>query len=589
MMGTLLLAEATTTNQIMSQAPTPSSPLGASGEPSMPAEPRSNPILLTCSRIFDAFKGGNNCEVLQAFDELQSMELEDFPEFRSEVLSAWGRGILTAAQMCSDDIEHLHEMLDDYEGRFHTCSVYLRAMMVDGTTPADALERFLAEQPPPLPTPEDEVVPSAKSSAIDTDDVVGDAQLPLLFPKQLTGGARANYIIDAVDAVTEKFRNFSCQDAVSLMKIVSTNTLSHFLPTKLIEKLQRPYIARMKSKSEDVEVVFNEMTEEAGLKPVNAFPFTFIFMKPQTSKPLLDHYYLNMLSCGVKPQDSTLRVLLRNPSLTKEEHFFVKRHLDGGSEIESWYDKKLCQLNSIEYDGVLEDATRLVQCMIFDGVVPSKIIFNKIIRMVKNDPVLAEAWYKKMIEMGVQPNAATFTTMISLWKHHKLTDSVDRWIAEMNARGMQLDTANYVSLLEGYVKSSNRSRAQSCFKALLVRGDASAHVYNCIMSLGPFDWAFGCLAAMLSDGFEPSNQAKETLVSLAKDEISNSIIDEIAAAGWRKRAILTSVQLVAPPRGTTPSLQDCMRLMMREMKVSDEDMKRRSELLTAEVDLAKRT
>jgi hypothetical protein len=572
----------------MSQSATPSSPLGASGEPSIPSEPR-HPILLTCSRLFDAFKGGNNCEVLQAFDELQSMELEEFPEFRTEVLSAWGRGILTAAQMCSDDVEHLQEMLDDYEGRFNTPSPFLRALMIEGSNPAEVLQRFFSEQPPPSPTADDEVCPVAgRTNSLQDDVNVVDAQLPPLFPKVLLGGARANYIIDAIDSVTEKFRNFSCQDAVAVMSVASQLNVLHFFPTKLIEKLQRPYIARMKSKTEDVELVFTEMME-AGLKPVNAFPFTFVFMKPQPTKPLLDHYYLNMLTCGIKPMDSTLRVLLRNPSLTKEEHFFVKRRLDGGSEIEAWYDKKLCQLNSIEYEGVLEDASRLVQCMIFDGAVPNKIIFNKIIRMAKNDPGLAEAWYKKMIDMGVQPNAATFTTMISLWKHHKLTDSVDRWIAEMNARGMQLDTANYVSLLEGYVKSSNRSRAQSCFKALLARGDTSAHVYNCIMSLGPFDWALGCLAAMLSDGFEPSNQAKETLVSLAKDDISNSIIDEIAAAGWRKRGILTSSQLVSPPRGTTPSLQDCMRLMMREMKMSDEDMKRRSELLTAEVDLAKRT
>jgi hypothetical protein len=554
----------------------------------MPAEPR-HPILLTCSRLFDAFKGGNNCEVLQAFDELQAMELEEFPEFRAEVLSAWGRGILTAAQMCSDDLEHLHEMLEDYEGRFRTCSPFLRALMVEGSGPAEVFGRFLAEQPPPLPTSEDEaaVVPTGEAEHQGNENGVGDAQLPPLFTTPLPAGARAQYVIEALDAVTEKFRNFSSNDVESLMQLVKTNGTLPFLPVKLIEKLQRPYIARMKSKTEDPEVVFDEMME-VGLKPVNAFPFTFIFMKGQPSKPLLDHYYLNMLSCGVKPMDSVYRVLLRNQSLSKEEHYFVKRRMEGGTDIDTWYDKKLSQLRSIEYEGVFDDATRLVQCMIFDGVVPNKIIFNKIIAMAKNDPAMAEAWYKKMIEMGVPPNAATFTTLISLWKHHKLADSVDRWISEMTSRGMQLDTANYVSLLEGYAKSANRQRAQSCFKALLIRGDASAHVYNCVMSLGPFDWAFGCLAAMLSDGLEPTNQTKETLVSLARDDISNGIIDDIAAAGWRKRGILTSPQLVSPPRGTTPSLQDCMRLMMREMKMSDEEMKRRSELLTAEVDIAKR-
>lgn len=573
----------------MSQTATPSSPIGACGDPSIPAEPR-NPILLTCSRLFDAFKGGNNCEVLQAFDELQAMELEEFPEFRTEVLAAWGRGILTAAQMCSDDFEHLQEMLDDYEGRFHTCSAFLRVLMVEGTRPAQVLTRFLADQPPPPPSPEDDLRSVAKSSSLepDSESTAIDAQLPPLFTAPIPAGTRSQYVIDAIDAVTEKFRNFSCEDVEAVMKIVEDLSVGPFLPVKLIEKLQRPYIARMKSKSEDPEVVFDEMTQ-VGLKPVNAFPFTFVFMKPQPSKSLLDHYYLNMLRSGVKPMDSVYRVLLRNPSLSKEEHYFVKRRMEGGSDIDAWYDRKLSQLNSIEYDGVLDDATRLVQCMIFDGVVPNKIIFNKIIRMAKNDPSVAEAWYKKMIEMGVQPNAATFTTMISLWKHHKLADSVDRWIAEMTARGMQLDTANYVSLLEGYVKSSNRSRAQTCFKALLVRGDTSAHVYNCIMGIGPFDWAFGCLGAMLSDGLEPTTQTKETLVSLAKDDISNSIIDAIASSGWRKRGILTSAPLMNPPRGTTPSLQDCMRLMMREMKMSDEDMKHRSELLTAEVDMAKRT
>jgi hypothetical protein len=93
---------------------------------------------------------------------------------------------------------------------------------------------------------------------------------------------------------------------------------------------------------------------------------------------------------------------------------------------------------------------------------------------------------------------------------------------------------------------------------------------------------------MLSDGIEPNTQTKEILIALAKDDIANSIIDSIAAGGWTREAILTNSVLTSPAKGTTPSLQDCMRLMMREMKMSDEDIKRRCEMLSAEVDMRKR-
>lgn len=568
----------------MSQGNTPSTPV-AGGAPVLPTEPK-HPVQAVCSRVFDAFKGGNNCEVLQAFDELQALDLEAFPEFKGDVLRAWGRGIIAAAQMCSDDEEHLNEMVDDYECRFNQPSAYLRVMLAEGSNASCALSKFLEEHPPPLVSPpQEELAPKADDEAA----VLGTVTLAGTPQAKPEPPLNAKYFNEALEGILEKFRSSSCEDSEQLVQIAKRLNFDKYLTTDLIEKMQRPFIQRMKSKTEDVEVVFDQMLA-AGLPPVNSVPFTFIFMKPQLSKPIIDHYYMMMLEHGIKPVESAYRILLRNPMLNKDEHYFIRKRISGANAMEDndYYDRKLSVFRGLGGDNVYDEAVKLFNAMLVDGVIPTKHAFNRMISMSKSNPAMAEAYYRKMIELGVQPNALTFTTLISVWRHYKLADSVERWIAEMNARGMQLDVANYSALLDGYVKSNSRGKAQNCFKALLSRGDCNMAVYNSVMSLGPFDFAFGCLAAMLSDGLSPNAQSRETLVSMAKDDISNSLIDELAACSWNKDKILCNTTLTNPPKGTTPSLHDCMRLLMREMKLSDEDIKKRSELLTAEIDLAKR-
>eukprot|EP00331_Platyophrya_macrostoma_P024277 CAMPEP_0176450828 /NCGR_PEP_ID=MMETSP0127-20121128/27407_1 /TAXON_ID=938130 /ORGANISM="Platyophrya macrostoma, Strain WH" /LENGTH=570 /DNA_ID=CAMNT_0017838635 /DNA_START=1 /DNA_END=1713 /DNA_ORIENTATION=+ len=554
----------------------------------VPSEPR-HPVDVACGRVFDAFKGGNACEVLQAFDELLALGVEDCPNLQPEIMCAWGRGLLSAMQMCSDDEEHLAEMVEDFETRFSCSAPYLRVMLVDGETVMDSVRMFLGSNPAPEV---ETALPRHHRSLVSAGGIEDElAHIPPLIPEVPVAGDREQYILDVVDGVTEKFRNFSCTDAKDIVAWLEEIKVLPFLPNRLAEKLQRPFIARMKSKSEDVETVFEEMLS-AHLKPVSPIPFTFIFMKTELRKPVVEYYYMLMLSFGIKAVDSVYRLLMRHSgSLSKEDFVFIKRRMLRVAESDVWYEKKLDQLRSIaEDESVQEEASKLFRCMLLDGVVPSRHAFNKIIAMSKGSPTLAEAWYRKMLDMGVTPNALTFIYLSNVWKPFKPAhDAVERWIGELQGRGMQLDSATYISLLEGYVKSNSRNRAQNCFKSLLARGECTVHVYNITMSLGPFDFAFGCLAAMLSDGFEPDAQTKEALLAQTKDDVSNIIVDAIDSFGWSRMAMLTNPTLVAPPKGSTPSLHDCMRLMMREMKMSDEDIKQRTEMLTAELDLAKRS
>lgn len=518
----------------------------ASGKPDAPPP---HHVLAACWKLFDFYRADNYCETLQAFEELQATEgLQEFAlqksEHKREVCQAWGKALIAASQMCADDGEHLAEIVADYEDRFGACP-YLQAMLVPAPNALDAIKEYHTEN-------------AAKPTA---------------------------EIFSAIDGILDKYRGLTRSDAARIVGFMNTVGLCP-MPDETSERLQKIYVKRMKT--EDAETVLQEMLADK-VFPTTPYAYNFVFMKPHTAKPLLD-YYDQMLDLGIKPTAVSYRILLKNPQLTKDEYGMIRRRSKGETAPEQKQMNQLrqCQAAHGQSEGQADEAKKIYDRMKIEGILPDKYVFNHLILACKGRPQQAEEWYKLMMAHGVQPNAVTFTNLITVCKDGKNPEAGDKWIQEMLNRGMQVDIHNFAALLDSYVKSGSRMKAQQCFKSLLERKECGVAVYNTVMKLGPFDWAYGCLACLLSDGLQPSFHTRSTMQGLARDPVSSEIVDELVACGWLRESILLSPTLVSPAKGTIPSILECLRFLLREVKMSTEEIAIRTEMLTSEIDRCKR-
>lgn len=496
---------------------------------SVATPPPPDPVTLACDKIFDAVKSEQYCQAMQAFEELQALDLERDDEQLPMITRAWGKA-LTGAEKLGSDEEHLAEIVRDFEDRFGFKSPYLQAFLIDEPNAAAAVETLYR-----------------KFGLVS---------------------------FDAIDGVLDKHKHTTrteIQQLLNLLRLINTQ-----ISPEISGKLQRFYVVRMKS--EDPETVFAEMIAD-GLEPTSFYPYNMIFVKGQTRRPVME-YYDEMLDRGIKPDASTFRILVKNPQINKEEHAMLRRRL----RLETQPEEKYMQMiRNCQNDGNWEEALRVVNRLMLEGMEPDKYVFNYLIMCCKRTPAQAEVFYKMMLDKGVQPNAVTFTNLITVSKDSKNSDSSERWLQEMASRGIQMDIHNYAALLDSYVKAGQRGRAMQMFKAVIEREDCGVAIYNTMMKLGPFDWALGCLACMLAEGLQPTGHTKSTIQYLARDDTSAELVDELHRCRWSKEDILRSDALVNPPRGTTPSLQDCMRLLLREIKTDDAGLAKRTAMLQREI------
>ena len=495
-----------------SAAGSPTGPPAAAATAEEPKE--TNPVVLLCNKMYDASRQEQWQEVLMAWEELQTVPgLQDEVERLPDITRSWGRALDAAAKIGADK-EHIEEMVFDFEGTFGFSSPYLGAVMLPEMEPHLAVKAL----------------------------------------HEKFGYVNA----DAVDGVLDRCKNPSPDSIRATMKLLKDMDVN--LPQDTLEKFQKFYIFRMKS--EDPEAVYKEMLAD-GLKPTTTHGFNMIFARPTLSKPVMS-YYEEMLDYGIKPQVPTLRILSKHPALSKEDAAMIRRRVKQEPTPEERYVHKirLCQ-----NDSNLEDAEKVMTRMVLEGMVPDKYVYNHIIMCCKKAPEAAEEWYQKMLAAGIEPNAVTYTNLITVWKDSRLVDNADKWITEMMSRGMQLDNHNYCALLDAYVRSGNRVKVQGLFRQLIEKGGCGITLYNTVMKLGPFDWAVGCLACILAEGLQPTTHTRSTMQNLARDAVSQDIVAEMHRCQWNKENLLRSEMLTNPPRGTTPSLLECMRFMMRELKL----------------------
>ena len=519
----------------MSASPPTKTPPTAGGGASaqLPSEP-IGPISEICNKIYDAGRGERWQEVLMAFEELQMQEeIEDSQgEQLREVTKAWGRAVEASTKIGADR-EHIEEMVMDFEGCFHFKSPYLSAILVSDTNPIAGCHTIQAQY-------------------------------------GFVGG-------DAVEGLLERFKQSPPSEIRGLLKHLQEQKVD--MKQEVLEKFQKSYILRMRS--EDPEAVYAEMIAD-GLKPTTVHGFNILFQKQQLSKPAMI-YYGDMIGFGITPVLSTFRILAKHHSLSKEEGAMIRKRAKGDNTPDDRYMNKI---RHCQQEGNLEEAEAAYTKMITEGYIPDKYVFNHMISCCRRQPEQAEDWYKKMLTFNLEPNAVTFTNLITVWKDKGQVEVADKWFAEMLSRGVAVDNHNYCALMDAYVRANNKGKVNGLLRNLLEKGPCGVTFYNTCMKAGSFDWAMGCLACMLSEGQTPTTHTRSTMQGLAKDQTSQELVSEMHHCQWNRVQLLKSSMLVSPPRGTTPSLLETMRFMMREVGVDSHIIDLRTADLTKEIEKA---
>lgn len=516
------------------------------------AEVPVHPIARVCNKMYDACKAEQWCEALALFEELKSIEgLENELSFEKDVTRAWGRAIEAtrainmarsggAAADSEEDQEMLRELLDElaaeFDERFGYKSPFLQALLLEEADPLAAV-RTLA----------------ARNGLITSD---------------------------AVDGVLERHRNAPHASIRLAVQFLRAGNVT--LSPETQERLQKLYVVAMKTA--DPEAVYGQMLAD-GVKPTVPHAYNILFAKTGTARTPKE-YYEDMISYGVKPTASTYRVLAKvnGGGFDREDMARFRRLAKGDTAPDSRY---LDKLQDFQHDGNLEQATALFHRMVCEGMVPDRHVYNRLIMCCRRHPERAEDWYKRMLEDKVEPNTVTFTNLITVWKDSRLVDSCEHWIREMMRRGMQLDQHNYSALLDAYVRAGHRVRAQQLFRQLLDIGSLGIAGYNTAIKIGPFDWGLGVLALLLADGLQPTSHTRSHLQALSKDDDTDRYLHELSDCHWLKENILRCDALINPPRGTRPSLKDCLRFVLRELQIDDAALTKRTEMLRDEIDRAR--
>eukprot|EP00758_Cryptobia_borreli_P018466 Tbor_TRINITY_DN690_c0_g1::TRINITY_DN690_c0_g1_i1::g.1557::m.1557 len=506
-----------------------------------PKEESKHNLEIICAKIYDSSKKDDYMQALHLYDELV-IEIQNggIPEnnigLRDDVMKTWGR----AAAACiksSGDVEHAQELVGEFETLVYNsepCS-YLRARVVPGDRPAAVLQGYHKMQCGPI------------------DD-------------------------GAVDGCLDQFTDISGTDVLEFMAVL--DSLNCEVTPKISERLQKCYVVRMKK--EDPEVVLEEMKAD-GLTPTTPQPYNFIFFKPNCTRKKLMEYYEEMLDLGIRPAASTLRILTKRSDLTKEEMNTLRRQMKG--EITPT-EAQMAKLRSISQDQNIEAAEKFIQRMCMEGIVPDKHIYNTLLDRCSGNPGKAEEIYNQMLEKGIKPNNLTFTKLMSIWKDCKLPEGVDRWVQEMNKHSIKPDMGTASNLIDNYVRSGQRAKAQQQLVTILTCQSGNVHMFNTLMKLGPFDFAVGVLGFLLSEGLHVAPSARTTITNLSRDPIAQSFVQELEKCDWESDRILSNKTIISPDRTETshPSLQDCMRLVMREIKLDDKLIEVQNKKLQIKID-----
>jgi hypothetical protein len=478
-------------------------------------------LVVLCDRVFERHREEKWQEALAVYDELLSADealimgvvsAED-EETLALLTRAWAR-IMLAAREIGSGVDHLQDIMADFEQVVGLKSPLLQSIVMDAASPVEALEQFHGRY------------------GMANSDVV-DGILHKFFPPSPP----------AVHALLQRCHELG----VALSPVVE-------------ERLLKLYTKRMKT--EDPEAVFNEMIVDR--VPRSCVTYNMVLNKAElTGVQTHEELFEQMLGEGVKPLASTYRIILKNARVSREHVAMFRRRIAGATEPEHSLVQQLQRIASHVDEQSQAAAEKIFSRLELEGMVPDKEVFNLMILCSREHPDTAEGWYRRMLARDITPCTLTFSNLIAVFDDHPShVGRVDEWTRAMTERGLSGEWSKRA--LEGYVRGGKRAKAQQCLVLVLESDCQNSAVFNSAIRLGPFDWGLGCLGCCIATGTEITQQMKHALRALVHDDTADMYMAALNDCDFEPQRILTDDVLMRPARGSHPSVQDCMRFMMRE-------------------------
>ena len=544
-------------------------------------------IFALCDRIFQAGKADNNIQVLQAYEELLTIDATEMARASDDaaaleqLTAAWGRAMIAAQRLHNDD-DHLAEMQRDHQDRVGFPSPYLRAIRIQGVgTPVQCLKKYI------------------EVNGLATNDVVEGAlarfpECPLADVRDLVHYCRDDeaHRLALSESVLGKIQKRYLA-AMRTGPTPATVTSAAAEPPQS-ETAPAAAAANPSTAPDTAETVFQQMLED-GIRP-NIFTYTALFMCPTLRLKTTMQYYDDMLSRGIAPIASTYKIISRHGvGLSREQAAMFRRRAAGNMSLDEWQKNVL---HKCAEDGEADKARNFYRQLKLEGVILDRCAYNHLVASCKNDAARAEEWLSVMSQDGQEPNAVTFTNLMHVHKEsaQAAADHCERFFNLMTQTyKIPCEIHTCQVMLDALARSHQRQKLQQYFKAFLESAAdvVSPLLFNIAMKIGPFDWCVGCFAAFLAHGYVPSMMPMNRTImqGFVRDDVSRTIFDLFETCHWQRDAILTNAELTAASTATWkrpfPSLHECLRFMLREMKTEEATMRRLADKLTAEMEGAR--
>ncbi|KAJ3267446.1 hypothetical protein HK104_005886, partial [Borealophlyctis nickersoniae] len=271
----------------------------------------------------------------------------------------------------------------------------------------------------------------------------------------------------------------------------------------------------------------------------------------QNDVPAVIRFWDEMLANGVEPDQRTYKLLIRAHSLSLDVPATERA-------FNEMIEKQLIPNNATlaavmrvyTLSGEYDKAMAVYNDMLQNGINPTRFIFNTLMHACaeQGDTATLTKWWARMQEAGIKPDVASYTIVmqalsvtkdpgISQFHERVFTSEVEpdrvaydvlmtdrmkhgrpaeaeQAFADMLARGIIPDTANYVTMMRGFARNDDELRAVKTFHDLVESGQLmSADAYNVLMGLAfsrkDYDQVNKLWETMVEENVPPNRQTYE--------------------------------------------------------------------------------
>ncbi len=239
--------------------------------------------------------------------------------------------------------------------------------------------------------------------------------------------------------------------------------------------------------------------------------------------------YRSMIVCACKVEDvlygETLLKEMKKESISCNRFHYeplVKRYL---------YNKKS-----------VENALRLVEEMIKEGVMPETRVFNGIMNayVQKEDLAGAQRIWKMMEENKISPDVITYSTLMNAYAQKGGSKEAERLFNRMETSGISPNIATYATLMNAYAQKGDSKEAERVFNRMEASGvSPNIAAYNTLMNAyaqkGDPEGAHRVLTRMKQKKISPDIATYTTLMNAyaqkGNSEEAQQVFNRMEASG----------------------------------------------------------